>query len=100
NYWHIKEYCIYYQRPLRSSKRFVSNCQFERGFFETNVREDGGLQKIWRKKAKKACPISNPLFQEFRIWQKLHQISYSSIAEDVFQQPLKKEWLQPIVDIM
>ena len=40
------------------------------------------------------------MFQEFRIWQKLHQISYSSISEDVFQQPLKKEWLQPIVDVM
>ncbi|MBU8884178.1 hypothetical protein KSK37_13900 [Kaistella sp. DKR-2] len=100
NYWNLKEYCIYYQRPLKSSKRFVSNCQFERGFLETETKEDGSVQKIWKKKAKKACPVSNPLFQEFRIWQKLHQISYSSIAEDVFQQPLKKEWLQPIVDIM
>lgn len=99
NYWHLKEYCIYYQRPLKSSKRFVSNCQFERGFFEIEKRADGTSNKKWKKKSKKASPVSNPLFQEFRIWQKLHQISYSSISEDVFQQPLKKEWLQPIVDV-
>lgn len=102
NFWKIKDYCIYYQRPLKSSKRFVSNCQFERGNFEygENINEDGEtiLVKKWKKKSKKVCPKSNPLFQEFRIWQKLHQINYSSLSEDVFQQPLKKEWLQPIAD--
>jgi len=103
NYWHIREYCIYYQRPLKSQKKFVSNCQFERGEFivKSHTNSENGVEKIklkriWKKKAKKACPKSHPYFQEFRIWQKLHQISYSSIEGDVFSDPLKKEWL-PII---
>jgi len=107
NYWHIREYCIYYQRPLKSQKKYVSNCQFERGEFETRRFEviEGNYTKtkelkIWKKKAKKACPKSHPLFQEFKIWQKLHQISYSSTETEVFQKPLKKEWLPILVDAL
>ena len=105
NYWHIREYCIYYQRPLKSQKKFVSNCQFERGSFEIkkykvveNDFEKIKEKRIWKKKAKKACPKSHPLFQEFRIWQKLHQISFSSTEIDVFRKPLKKEWLPALAE--
>lgn len=96
NYWKIREYCIFYQRPLKSKKRFVSNCSFERGetiLSNVNNSEEINNKRIWIKKAKKGCPVSHPLFQEFRIFQKLHQIRYSSIEEDVFQMPLRKEWL-------
>ena len=105
NYWHIREYCIYYQRPLKSQKKFVSNCQFERGSFEIKKYavtekdiEKTKEKRIWKKKAKKACPRSHPLFQEFRIWQKLHQISYSSKTENVFRKLLKQEWIPVIAD--
>ncbi|MBA3284812.1 MAG: hypothetical protein H0U27_07110, partial [Nitrosopumilus sp.] len=107
NYWHIRDYCIYYQRPLKSQKKYVSNCQFERGSFDIKqytVVENGidktKEKRIWKKKAKKACPKSHPYFQEFRIWQKLHQISYSSVAEDVFNKPLKTEWLKVLAEIL
>lgn len=107
NYWHLREYCIYYQRPLKSQKKYVSNCQFERGnftikkaFITENGIEKTKEKRIWKKKAKKACPKSHPLFQEFRIWQKLHQISYSSVIEDVFRKPLKPEWLTVITDFL
>ena len=107
NYWHIREYCIYYQRPLKSQKKFVSNCQFERGSFEIkkyavteNDIEKTKEKRIWKKKAKKACPKSHPLFQEFRIWQKLHQISYSSKTENVFRKLLKQEWIPVIADCL
>lgn len=107
NYWYIREYCIYYQRPLKSQKKYVSNCQFERGDFETKKYEvvEGNFkktkeQRIWKKKAKKACPKSHPLFQEFKIWQKLHQISYSSTETEVFQKPLLKEWLPILADAL
>ena len=103
NYWHIREYCIYYQRPLKSQRKYISNCQFERGKFEIkpypiveNGIEKQKEQRHWTKKAKKACPRSHPLFQEFRIWQKLHQVKYSSVAEDIYRKPLKMEWL-PII---
>lgn len=100
NYWHIREYCIYYQRPLKSQKRFVSTCGLERGEYElkeVEVTENDTTKtkqnRIWKKKAKKVCPRSHPLFQEFRIWQKLHQIKYSAPALDIFRRPLEKEWL-------
>jgi CRISPR-associated endonuclease Csn1 len=104
NYWHIREYCIYYQRPLKSQRKYISNCQFERGQFEIKpylIVEDGIERKkekrYWTKKAKKACPRSHPLFQEFRIWQKLHQVRYVSVTEELYRkESLKKEWL-PII---
>lgn len=107
NYWHIREYCIYYQRPLKSQKKYVSNCQFERGKFElqvVEVTEDATIKikekRIWKKKAKKTCPKSHPLFQEFRIWQKLQQIKYSAPELDVFRKPLEKEWLPVIANVL
>lgn len=107
NYWQIRDYCIYYQRPLKSAKRFISNCQLERGEYEIkqleteeNNSEKLIQKKIWKKKARKGAPKSHPYFQEFRIWQKLHQISYSSVSEDVFQQGLKREWFSPIAELM
>src|SRR5690606_19555919 len=99
NYWKLRDYTIFYQRPLKSSKRFVSNCQFERGNFDFR-QKSGKVMTHWNKKTKKAIPVSSPLYQEFRIWQKLNQINYSSTVHDVFQLPLKKEWLQPIANAM
>lgn len=49
---------IFYQRPLRSQKWLVSNCEFE--------------------KQHKACPKSSPLFQEFRTLQTLNNLVVSN----------------------
>jgi CRISPR-associated endonuclease Csn1 len=105
NYWYIRDYCIYFQRPLKSQKRYVSNCQFERGDYEIRNHKilENDIEKVkeeryWKKKAKKASPKSHPYFQEFRIWQKLHQINYSSTEEDVFKKPLKAEWLKVLAN--
>jgi len=107
NYWLIRDYCIYFQRPLKSQKKYVSNCQFERGEYDViknEILEDGikkiKEKKVWKKKAKKASPKSNPYYQEFKIWQKIHQIHYSSIEEDVFQNPLKQEWLPVLTEYL
>lgn len=108
NYWHIRDYCIYYQRPLKSQKKYVSNCQFERGSFDIKqyTITENGIEKvkekrIWKKKAKKACPKSHPYFQEFRIWQKLHQIRYKSPEEDVYKgEPLKTEWIKALAETL
>jgi len=50
----IKDEIIFYQRDLKSQKGLLSECEFE--------------------KHHKVIPASSPLFQEFRIWQRLHDI--------------------------
>lgn len=77
-YWKIREYCIYYQRPLKSQKKYVSNCQFV--------------------KNKKASPVSNPLFQEFRIYKQLADVRFSD--SENHKQPLKKEWREKLVSAL
>lgn len=77
-YWQIREYCIFYQRPLKSQKKYVSNCQFERN--------------------KKVIPVSHPLYQEFRIYKQLHDIRFSD--DENINQPLKKEWIDILVNAL
>ncbi|MCW5908816.1 MAG: hypothetical protein KIS94_13215 [Chitinophagales bacterium] len=107
NYWHLREYCIYFQRPLKSQKRFVSTCGLERGEYnlqEVEVSENEitkiKQKRVWKKKAKKVCPKSHPLFQEFRIWQKLHQIKYSAPELDIFRRSLEKDWLPVLAEAL
>jgi CRISPR-associated endonuclease Csn1 len=72
NYWRIRNACIYYQRPLKSQKKYVSNCQFE--------------------KNKKVTPTSNPLYQEFRIWKNISDLRYCSEVNGIYNKPLPLEW--------
>ncbi len=58
---------IFYQRPLKSKKSSISNCQYEYRAFKS---EEGDLQKEYLK----AIPKSHPLFQEFRLWQFLKNL--------------------------
>lgn len=69
----IRDIVIFYQRPLKSQKGLISFCEFESRQIEVVV--DG------KKKTKtiglRVCPKSSPLFQEFKIWQKLNDIQVS-----------------------
>ncbi len=47
---------IFFQRPLRSAKHLVSNCAYEPN--------------------KKVMPRSHPVFQEFRFWQMIHNLTW------------------------
>ncbi|MCR4764956.1 MAG: type II CRISPR RNA-guided endonuclease Cas9 [Bacteroidaceae bacterium] len=49
---------LFYQRPLKSKKSLIDNCPYE---FHTD--KDGNIRPI------KCIAKSNPLFQEFRLWQ-------------------------------
>ncbi|HMS65269.1 MAG TPA: HNH endonuclease domain-containing protein [Ignavibacteria bacterium] len=80
NYWKIRNYCIYYQRPLRSQKKYLSKCQFE--------------------KNKKVIPASSPLFQEFRIWKNLSDLRYSLEENNIINEPLPLEWKITISDFL
>ncbi|MBS1577685.1 MAG: hypothetical protein JST09_20470 [Bacteroidetes bacterium] len=54
---------IYYQRELKSQKNSISECRYEK-----RKGIDGELYGL------KCIPRSSPLFQEFRVWQDIHNI--------------------------
>ncbi|SHH56255.1 CRISPR-associated endonuclease, Csn1 family [Fibrobacter sp. UWH9] len=64
----IGQRTIFFQRPLKSQKGLVGICELEGELKEIEV--DG--QKKIKKIGPKVCPKSSPLFQEFKIWQKVN----------------------------
>src|SRR5690606_25692961 len=91
---------IFYQRPLRSQKSSISNCPLEfrtykvkkkgeRGNLDKDENgnnsyelDENGKPKI-KKEYLKAIPKSNPLYQEFRIWQWLYNLKIFRKEDDV-----------------
>ncbi len=68
----IRDIVIFYQRPLRSQKGLVSFCEFE------------PLRKV--------APKSSPIYQEFRIWQELDNLTVGgSLLSDEERQLLYDE---------
>ncbi len=58
---------IYYQRGLKSQKGLLANCQYESKKYKT---KDGQEKQAGVKVTSK----SSPCFQEFRIWQTIHNL--------------------------
>ena len=58
----IVEDIIFYQRPLKSKKSEISDCPFEYYIYKD---KDGNIHQ----KHLKCIPKSNPIYQEFRLWQ-------------------------------
>lgn len=58
---------IFYQRPLRSQKSSIGNCTLEFRSFRDGLGNE-------RTEYLKTIPKSNPLYQEFRIWQWLFNL--------------------------
>lgn len=54
---------IFYQRPLKSKKHLISNCPYEKRWFNNPQTCEIKTVPI------KCVAKSHPLFQEFRIWQ-------------------------------
>jgi len=54
----IRDVIIFYQRKLKSQKHLISECELE--------------------KHHKAVPKSSPLFQEYKIWQRLNDVVFTS----------------------
>lgn len=69
----IRDIVIFYQRKLKSQKGLVSFCEFE------------SQEKIINGKKKtigfKVAPKNSPLFQEFKIWQFLHNLELQNKTE-------------------
>jgi len=66
---------IFYQRPLKSKKSSISNCPQE---FRKYKNAEG--QEVIAPL--KAIPRSHPLFQEFRLWQWLTNLTIYSNEDD------------------
>lgn len=66
----IKNRVIFYQRPIESKKYAVGFCELESKQIE--VEKNG--KKIVVTTGSKVCPVSSPLFQEFRMWQRLNDV--------------------------
>jgi hypothetical protein len=65
---------IFYQRPLRSQKSSIGNCSLEYKSYKKkdeagNVIKNENGEDIKVKEYLKVIPKSNPLYQEFRVWQ-------------------------------
>ena len=67
---------IFYQRPLKSKKSLISICELEGKQIEVEV--EGKKKTI--TVGSKVCPKSSPLFQEFRIWQRLNDIELTDLS--------------------
>ena len=64
---------IFYQRPLKTKKSTISNCSYEKRLF----KKDG----VIHYQPLKGIPKSNPLYQEFRLWQFIQNLKiYKKIA--------------------
>lgn len=72
----IKNRIIFYQRPIASKKDEVSICELE--CKEIEIEKDGKKKTI--KTGSKVCPVSSPLYQEFRMWQKLNDAILTNIV--------------------
>ncbi len=72
---------IYYQRGLKSQKGLLANCQYESKSYKT---KEGEIKKV----GVKVISRSSPGFQEFRIWQTIHNLKILK-KEDVINGKLK-----------
>ena len=63
---------LFYQRPLKSKKSLVSNC-----LYESRFDKDGNEYPV------KCITKSNPLFQEFRLWQFVRNLRFFEREKEI-----------------
>ncbi len=80
----IRDVVIFYQRPLKSQKGLISFCEFESRQIEVEVDGKKKLKTIGCR----VCPKSSPLFQEFKIWQRLNDVEVSGLIVPNMQHDL------------
>lgn len=90
NYLFIED-IIFYHRPLKSKKSTISNCPFESRMY----KKDGEEIEVPIKCISK----SHPLYQEFRLWQFIHNLRiYQREAEEngkpVFDKDVSSQFLK------
>ena len=71
----VRDVIIFYQRKLKSQKGLISLCEFEQRTITVNM---GGKEKT-KTVGLRVCPKSSPIFQEFRLWQTINNVTLSSV---------------------
>ena len=66
---------IYYQRSLKSQKHLIAECQYEKKNYNDPV--------TGKQKGEKVTPKSSPIFQEFRIWQTIHNFKVLQKEQEI-----------------
>lgn len=88
----IVEDILYYQRPIKSKKSTISNCSLEyREYTSENKNKNG--ENVLIKSYRKVVPKSNPLYQEFRVWQFINNLR---IYKNIDNQDVTNEFLNNI----
>ncbi len=82
----IRDVVIFYQRRLRSQKGLIGYCELESKKVDVVVNGKT-VQKIC---GCKVAPVSSPLFQEFRMWQKINNVLVTN-KETGERRPLEQE---------
>ncbi len=67
----LRDIVSFYQRPLKSQKGLVSFCELESS--QKEIIKDGKQKTV--TVGLRCCPKSSPLFQCFKIWQSINNIS-------------------------
>ncbi|QDH80926.1 hypothetical protein FKX85_18500 [Echinicola soli] len=85
---------LLYQRPLKSKKSEIANCKYEIRYWKNiedkngnpieNVDLETGELKVKKEPVYiKVVSASHPYFQEFRIWDKLHNLRLIQLEKEV-----------------
>ncbi len=86
---------IFYQRPLKSKKSSIGDCQYEYTNYKRVDKKTGEL--IRAKSFLKAIPKSHPLFIEFRMWQFLHNLKFYRV-DDKANIDITEDWMASVED--
>lgn len=90
----LVEDVLLYQRPLKSKKSEIDNCKYEIRYWK-NVEDKNGnsIEEIDKETGEikikkepvyiKVVSASHPYFQEFRIWDKLHNLRLIQLEKEV-----------------
>lgn len=83
---------LLYQRPLKSKKSEIVDCKFEIKFIKDALGSKGKVIEVLNKETgeithkkevirHKVVPSSHPYYQEFRIWDKLHNLKVFQLEQ-------------------
>lgn len=98
----LVEDILLYQRPLKSKKSEIANCKYEIRYWKNVEDKNGnpieevdietGEVKIKKEPIYiKVISASHPYFQEFRIWDKLHNLKLIQLEKEVDDKKLTNQ---------
>jgi CRISPR-associated endonuclease Csn1 len=73
----LVEDILLFQRPLKSKKSEIANCKYEIQYWQKSKNKEGLKTPIYHKVVSK----SHPYYQEFRIWDKLHNLKLIQLED-------------------